>query len=178
MWLIPQDTQKPGDARGARFQPKTPAIVKPFLKWAGGKAQILNNIRLKYPDGFGKTIIKYAEPFIGGGAVLFDVLSNYDLKEIYISDINRELILTYQIIKDNINEIILYLKELEDLYIPMDECGRKEIYYDKRKRFNILKLSNSESAELAALFIFLNRTCFNGLFRVNSKGEFNVPQGS
>jgi DNA adenine methylase len=81
MWLIPQDAQKPVDARGTRFQPKTPAVVKPFLKWAGGKAQILDNIRIKYPVGLGKTVTKYAEPFVGGGAVLFDVLSSYTLSE-------------------------------------------------------------------------------------------------
>ena len=178
MWLIPQDAQKPNDARSLRFQSKTPATVKPFLKWAGGKAQILGNIRLKYPAELGKTVTKYAEPFVGGGAVLFDILSNYSIKEIYISDINRELILTYQKIRDDIEDLISMLKEIESIYIGADESERKEIYYDKRKRFNTLKLENNESTEIAALFIFLNKTCFNGLYRVNSKGEFNVPQGS
>ena len=170
--------QKPNDARSVRFQPKTPATVKPFLKWAGGKAQLLDNIRLKYPAALGKSVTKYAEPFVGGGAVLFDILSNYNMKEVYISDINRELILTYHVIRDNIYDIIARLKTFEDAYLPADETERKEIYYNNRKRFNALKLAGSESAELAALFIFLNRTCFNGLYRVNSKGEFNVPQGS
>ena len=178
MWLIPQDTYKPNDARSARFQPKTPATVKPFLKWAGGKAQILENIRMKYPAGLGKTIKKYAEPFVGGGAVLFDILSNYRLSEIYISDINRELILTYQIIRDDIVALISHLRIFEDAYLTANEAERKGIYYHNRNRFNTLKLANSESPELAALLIFLNRTCFNGLYRVNSHGEYNVPKGN
>jgi len=177
MWLIPQDVIKPNDARSARFQPKTPAAVKPFLKWAGGKAQVLDSIRMKYPSGLGRTVTKYAEPFVGGGAVLFDILSNYKLSEVYISDINRELILTYNTIRDNISVLTAHLKRLEDSYLPVDEAERKEQYYQNRNRFNTLKLAYSESPELAALFIFLNRTCFNGLYRVNSKGEYNVPQG-
>ena len=178
MWLMPQDTRKPNDARSARFQPKTPATVKPFLKWAGGKAQILENIRMKYPAELGKTVTKYAEPFVGGGAVLFDILSNYHMEQIYISDVNRELILTYKTICGNIDELIKLLKVFEDTYLSASEDKRKEIYYDNRVRFNYLKLEKSNLPELVALFIFLNRTCFNGLYRVNSKGEFNVPQGS
>jgi len=154
------------------------ANVKPFLKWAGGKAQILDNIRMKYPTDLGKTVKKYAEPFVGGGAVLFDILSNYDMQHIYIGDVNRELILTYQTVRDNIGVLISYLSAFEDTYLAASENERKEIYYKNRVRFNTLKLSNSEPTEFAALFIFLNRTCFNGLYRVNSKGGFNVPQGS
>ena len=177
MWLIPQNTYKPDDARSARFQPKTHAFVKPFLKWAGGKAQILNNIRMKYPATLDKTVIKYAEPFVGGGAVLFDILSCYKLSDVYISDTNRELIHTYITIRDRCNDLISLLKALENDYISADTEKRKEIYYFNRNRFNMLKLSTDDSPELAAKFIFLNRTCFNGLYRVNSKGEFNVPQG-
>ena len=153
------------------------AAVKPFLKWAGGKAQVLASIRLKYPTGLGKSVAKYAEPFVGGGAVLFDVLSHYQLTEVYISDTNRELVLTYQTIRDNIAVLLTYLKRLEDSYLPADAAARREQYYQNRARFNTLKLARSEAPELAALFIFLNKTCFNGLYRVNSKGEYNVPQG-
>lgn len=177
MWLIPQNAFKPADARSARFQPKESAAVKPFLKWAGGKAQILGNIRMKYPLGLGKTITKYAEPFVGGGAVLFDVLSNYNMSEVYISDINRELIITLQTIRDDVFSLISILKQLEGAYLPASEEERKDMFYTCRARFNALKLANDESPELAALFITINRTCFNGLYRVNSKGEFNVPQG-
>ncbi|MDR2649503.1 MAG: DNA adenine methylase [Clostridiales bacterium] len=152
--------------------------VKPFIKWAGGKSQILEDIRRKYPSGLGESITKYAEPFIGGGAVLFDVLSRYSLQDVYISDINKELAATYIAIRDNVNELISTLKSLESEYLPACDEQRKEIYYNSRERFNALKAACSESVELAALFIFLNRTCFNGLYRVNSHGAYNVPQGS
>jgi DNA adenine methylase len=152
--------------------------AKPFIKWAGGKTQILNEIRAKYPMELCGKIKKYAEPFVGGGAVLFDVLSNYELSEIYISDINRELILTYIALRDNAETLIAMLKTLETEYLPSTEEKRKALYYAKRQRYNLLKTAKSEAVELVALFIFLNKTCFNGLYRVNAKGEFNVPQGS
>jgi DNA adenine methylase len=151
--------------------------VKPFLKWAGGKGQLLGAIREKYPVGLGADVTKYAEPFVGGGAVLFDVLNSHDIAEVYISDINRELILTYTTIRDNADELITSLRDLERAYLPADDDKRKTMYYAKRERFNALNSERSKSVELAALFIFLNKTCFNGLYRVNAKGAFNVPQG-
>jgi DNA adenine methylase len=153
-------------------------MARPFLKWAGGKSQILDNIRPKYPAKLGESITRYAEPFVGAGAVLFDVLSRYSLHEVYISDINKELIATYAAIRDNAAELIGALKNIETEYIPAGDDLRKAIYYNGRKRFNALKAACDESVELAALFIFLNRTCFNGLYRVNAHGAFNVPQGS
>lgn len=152
-------------------------MPKPFVKWAGGKTQILAEIRKRYPSGLGDSITRYAEPFVGGGAVLFDVLSNYRIKEAYISDVNRELIETYKQIKDNHKNLILNLSELQTEYIALDSVERKNKFYEKRKRFNELKSNNILGEEIAALFIFLNKTCFNGLYRVNNKGEFNVPTG-
>jgi DNA adenine methylase len=178
MWLIPKAAQKPEDGRVSRFGPPADMAVKPFLKWAGGKSQILGHIRTKYPDGLGISVTKYAEPFVGGGAVLFDVLSQYTLNEVYISDINSELITAYTIIRDHIGELIDVLRNLETQYLTSNDEARKEIYYVNRDRFNVLKSAGNETVELAALFIFLNRTCFNGLYRVNSHGAFNVPQGS
>jgi len=151
--------------------------AKPFVKWAGGKSQILCEIRKKYPMGLGIDIKKYAEPFIGGGAVLFDVLNHYPLDEVYISDINRELIHAYVSIRDSVDELVGILKGIESVYLLSSDDERKNIYYEKRDRFNTLKTKRNNSLELAALFVFLNRTCFNGLYRVNSKGGFNVPQG-
>ena len=151
--------------------------AKPFVKWAGGKSQILEEIRRRYPVGLGKNIIKYTEPFVGGGAVLFDVLTNYSLEDVFICDVNRELIITYITIRDEVDELVEILHDFEDEYLPADTNTRKTIYYRNRERFNTLKLNLDESTELAALFIFLNKTCFNGLYRVNSKGGFNVPQG-
>jgi DNA adenine methylase len=158
-----------------RRQDSQPA---PFLKWAGGKTQILDEIRKKYPDGLGKTVTKYAEPFVGGGAVLFDVLSRYRLEEVYISDINRELIYTYRVIQNRLKELLDFLKAMEREYLSAGQDRRKRLYYDSRTRFNALKANKCDGVELAALFIFLNRTCFNGLYRVNGKGQYNVPQGS
>lgn len=147
--------------------------VKPFLKWAGGKSQLLDVIREKYP----RKIEKYCEPFVGGGAVLFDVLANYHPKEVLINDINPELINTYEQIRDNAEDVISLLLEMQEAFWPMNNEQRKEYYYSKRDRYNEL-ISNSEpKAEKAALFIFLNKTCFNGLYRVNGKGLFNVPMG-
>ena len=156
---------------------ETPA-AKPFVKWAGGKGQLLNEIRKKYPSDLGDRIDKYAEPFIGGGAVLFDVLNNFDISEVYVSDINQELIHTYLTIQDNVDGLIELLMDYESIYLPASDELRKAIYYEKREHFNRLKKSDNLTLEVAALFIFLNRTCFNGLYRVNSKGGFNVPQGS
>jgi len=156
----------------------TVCTAKPFVKWAGGKGQLLKEIRKKYPAELGRRINKYAEPFIGGGAVLFDVLNHYTLDEVYISDINQELIHAYITIRDCVDELIQTLQEYEIEYLPANIDERKAIYYENRNKFNKLKLAGDRSPELAALFIFLNRTCFNGLYRVNAKGDFNVPQGS
>jgi DNA adenine methylase len=153
-------------------------ILKPFIKWAGGKSQILSEIRAKYPRELGETITKYAEPFVGGGAVLFDVLNSFSLESVYISDVNRELIETYKTIRDNPDELIEMLLWLQADFWNGNSDFRKTYFYEKRERFNQLKMAAASGAEVAALFIFLNRTCFNGLYRVNSKGGFNVPMGS
>ena len=152
---------------------------KPFIKWVGGKGQLLSEINKLYPVELGKNIKKYAEIFVGGGAVLFDILSKYKLDEVYISDKNLELINTYKSIRDNVDILIKSLKGMEEQYIPLDNENRKDYYYKKREEYNSLKI-NSEvnNIEKAVLFIFLNKTCFNGLYRVNKKGEFNVPMGA
>lgn len=152
--------------------------ITPFLKWAGGKGQLLSEIERYYPFDDGK-VSKYAEPFVGGGAVLFDILSKYELEEVYISDINRELINTYCIIRDEIDFLVNELRELQKKYSSVDMEKRKELYLEKRERFNALKENENEknNIEKAFLMIFLNKTCFNGLYRVNRKGQFNVPMG-
>ena len=152
---------------------------KPFIKWVGGKGQLLPEINKLYPIELGKNINKYAEIFLGGGAVLFDILSKYKLDEVYISDKNLELINTYKSIRDNIDILIKSLKEMEEEYISLDDEDRKIYYYEKRQKYNKLKINIEENnIEKASLFIFLNKTCFNGLYRVNKKGEFNVPMGA
>ncbi len=179
MWIIPIDADKPADARSTRHNKTEEKAVKPFLKWAGGKGQLLNEIERYYPFDDIK-ITKYAEPFVGGGAVLFDILNKYDLKEVYISDINAELINTYRIIRDNIDALVEMLYTIQNDFIPLDTKNRKIYYMDKRDHFNDLKVNESKNIDIkkAALMIFLNKTCFNGLFRVNKKGLFNVPMGA
>lgn len=177
MWIIPTNAKKPLDARSIRYTKDDDRTVKPFLKWAGGKGQLLKEIEQYYP--FDYKITKYAEPFVGGGAVLFDILSKFDIQEVYISDINAELINAYRIIRDNKDELITTLKTYREDYIPLSTEERKVYYITKRERFNNLKVNGNETVniEKAALMIFLNKTCFNGLYRVNKKGLFNVPMG-
>ena len=152
---------------------------KPFIKWVGGKGQLLSEINKLYPVELGKNINKYAEIFLGGGAVLFDILSKYKLDEVYISGKNLELINTYKSIRDNVDILIKSLKEMEEQYIPLNNEDRKIYYYEKREEYNSLKInSEMNNIEKAILFIFLNKTCFNGLYRVNKKGKFNVPMGA
>ena len=179
MWVIPSNAKKPIDARSTRYNKLDEKTVKPFLKWAGGKGQLLKEIEKYYPFEDGN-ITKYAEPFVGGGAVLFDVLSKYDLKEIYISDINAELINTYRIIRDDIDALVEMLSVMQTEFVPMDTESRKAYYMQNRERFNDLKVNGDENIniEKAVLMIFLNKTCFNGLYRVNKKGLFNVPMGA
>lgn len=176
-WVIPCDAVKPMDART-----KAASLIdneaKPFLKWAGGKGQLLKEIEQYYPFTKDTTITKYAEPFVGGGAVLFDVLNKYSVDEIYISDINAELINTYITIRDNSDELISRLKAMESDYLAKDADARKKTYLEARARFNALKRDGIRDTEAASLMIFLNRTCFNGLYRVNKAGDYNVPMGA
>lgn len=175
MWLLPITAMKPDDAR---YLQKKDLVAKPFLKWAGGKGQLLTEISNRLPEGLGGTINKYAEPFIGGGALLFDILQNYDISEVYINDVNVALISAYRQVKYNVDELIKSLKTLQDEFIGLATEARKEYYYGKRTRFNTLVTGREKNEEeLAALMIFINKTCFNGLYRVNRKGEYNVPMG-
>lgn len=148
-------------------------IAKPFVKWVGGKSQLLDEIKEKYPLKFKK----YCEPFVGGGAVLFDVLSTKQPETILINDINKELINTYSQIKNNCKDLISLLLEIQSIYKSHSLEDNKAFYYEKRQRYNelIMNGNDTENLEKAAIFIFLNKTCFNGLYRVNSKGLFNVP---
>ena len=128
-----------------------------------------------YPQGLGKTITKYAEPFVGGGAVLFDIISTYRLEQIYISDINKNLINTYNTVKNNHKELIEILSYIETQYLSLNADMQKKFYYLKRDEYN--NMYNTCNIQKAALLIFLNKTCFNGLYRVNKNNMFNVPAG-
>jgi len=135
--------------------------VKPFIKWAGGKSQLINEIRKKYP----KNINRYCEPFVGGGAVLLDILNNNKPKDVIINDINKDLINTYSQVQNNVYELIQKLTELQTFFLSKEYIERKTLYLKMRERYNQLKSNNNDdnNIELATLFIFLNKTCFNGL---------------
>lgn len=150
--------------------------AKPFVKWVGGKTQLLDDIKKSLPRDFSQRDgVTYVEPFVGGGAVLFWILQEYpNITKAIINDINAELICTYNVIKHNVEKLIIELTRLQTEYLSLDEIAKKEYFLSQRDRFN--KKNNSDILT-AALFIFLNRTCFNGLYRVNSKGKFNVPYG-
>ena len=151
-------------------------IAKPFVKWVGGKTQLLEEVRKSLPvDLYLRDNVTYVEPFVGGGAVLFWILQAYpNITRAIINDINSELICTYNVVKNNVYELITQLEIIQSQYISLDTEGRKRYFLEKRKLYNSKKCS---LIEVASLFIFLNRTCFNGLYRVNTKGEFNVPHG-
>jgi DNA adenine methylase len=158
--------------------------ARPFLKWAGGKGDLLRQLEGFLPAGLADgSIIRYVEPFVGGGAVFFHVAQGYSLANLCIADINHELVLIYRAIQRDLDTLVALLRELEARYLALDEPVRKEFYYATRDRLNARLASfdyeryGPDWVGRAATLIFLNRTCYNGLFRVNAKGEFNVPFG-
>lgn len=153
-------------------------VAKPFVKWAGGKTQLINDIQKILPKYIYKRKFTYIEPFVGSGAVLFWMLNNFsNIKKAVINDINEDLISTYKTIASNPKELISILQTFQNEFHKLEgrDEAQKEYYYSKRDLYNKRK---SDHTVQAALFIFLNRTCFNGLYRVNRKNEFNVPIGS
>lgn len=151
--------------------------AKPFLKWAGGKTQLLSTIDSFLPEIFSKNKgITYIEPFVGGGAMLFFMLQKYpNIKKAVINDINTHLITTYRVIKEQPLDLIASLRAIQDDYRALSGYdSQKEFYLNIRQSFNTKSLSG---IDIASYMIFMNRTCFNGLYRENSKGEFNVPFG-
>ena len=149
--------------------------AKPFIKWAGGKTQLLADIERNLPADFSTKEVTYVEPFVGGGSVVFWMLQNFpNIKKAVINDINSKLINVYHIIKRNPKELIDSLHLIEDEYLPKNHDERTAYFMEQRRRFNDEILSNVDQA---AIFIFLNRTCFTVLYRENAKGKFNVPHG-
>lgn len=154
--------------------------IRPFVKWAGGKGNLIPQLNNFYPYELKNGIIeRYIEPFVGGGAVLIDILQKYDVQEAYAFDINIDLINSYNVIKNNVENLITNLKQIETEYLQLEQEERKEYFYNKRNEYNTYTLEeNEQNIQRAAQFIYLNRTCFNGLYRVNKAGKFNVPMGS
>jgi len=152
--------------------------AKPFLKWAGGKTQLLEQIRSHLPQSLYQRDFTYIEPFVGSGAVLLWMLRAFpNIKKAVIADINQDLIQTWKNIARTPLAIIGILQTLQNEYyaIERNEVQKKEYYYAKRALFNA---RTSDSLTQSALLLFLNRTCFNGLYRVNRSNEYNVPIGS
>lgn len=150
--------------------------MKPFVKWAGGKTRLLKEIEQRLPADFDKwNDVAYIEPFVGGGAVLCHMIQRHaNITRIIINDINEVLVGAYKSIKENPQPIISELKELEAEYNALDIFNQEIRYYELRRLFNECKDIDRQKI---SLFLFLNQTCFNGLYRENSKGEFNVPHG-
>jgi DNA adenine methylase len=144
---------------------KNNQLIKPYLKWAGGKRQLLADIKKYLPKGISN--YTYYEPFIGAGALFFELQP----KKAVINDFNEQLILTYNVIKENVEELIILLKNYKKKNV-------EEYYYKIRNMDrDLMKFNTLSKIEKAARLIFLNKTCFNGLYRVNSQGLFNVPYG-
>lgn len=178
MWIIPSNAEKPADKRTAKYDNTKIREIKPFVKWVGGKGQLIGELEKMLPSDGKRSLTKYAEPMVGGGALFFSILSKYSFKELYICDINAELINAYNVIKTGVGALIAKLSEIQAIFLPMNDNGRKYYYYLIREKFNALQLSKDTAVDKAAYFIFLNKTCFNGLYRVNRKGQFNVPMGA
>ena len=152
--------------------------AKPFLKWAGGKTQLITAIEKCLPREICSNKFTYIEPFVGSGAVLFWILKTFpNIEKAVINDINSDLTNTYKVIASTPNELISILKDLQNQFheLQNNEEKKKEFYYQKRDLYNT---RSTDKITQAALFIFLNRTCFNGLYRVNRSNLFNVPIGS
>lgn len=155
-------------------------MAKPFVKWAGGKRKLLPVLDQNLPEDFkGKQKVTYIEPFVGGGAMFFYMLENHsNIQRVIINDINPALINCYRKIQCNHKELIEELKTLQtEFYRADNKEGRKSIYYERRKEYNKILPTERNSLRAAALFIFFNKTCFNGLYRENNRGDFNVPFG-
>ena len=151
--------------------------AKPFIKWVGGKTQLIEQLEALLPADFDTwENVTYIEPFVGGGAMLFYMLQTHsNIKSAIINDINGDLTTCYRIVRDNPSELISALKSLQrDYYALRSEEDRKQFFIQHRDEFNTKMLDPIRNT---TLFFFLNRTCFNGLYRVNKAGLFNVPFG-
>lgn len=156
--------------------------ARPFLKWVGGKTQILPHIDANLPQNLKSGYIDhYYEPFLGGGSVFFHVAQRYRLRKMIISDNNRDLIWAYQTVKSNVNQVIDRLESYQETFWPLGTEERSNMYYATREHFNGTRHEDSDDVEFrvnrTAQLIFLNKTCFNGLYRVNAAGAFNVAFG-
>lgn len=178
-----------------RPQPRDqPKPARPFIKWAGGKGQLLAQFEAFFPRALKRgEITRVIEPFVGSGAVFLHLAQHYPVREVFVNDTNVEITRTYLVLQHAADQLIDRLWRLQSRYLALEESARRAFYYDVRTRYNAQRIAPELTDELpapetgqripdlwierAGWTIFLNKTCFNGLFRVNRKGEFNVPFG-
>jgi len=158
--------------------------AKPFIKWVGGKSRLLEQFEDYFPSELKKgRLEKYVEPFLGSGAMYFSISEKYKIKNAHLSDLNKDLILVYIVVQQKPECLLDFLKQFQDEYDTTIHERRDELFLSVREHFNKqrFEINYNKFSEnwipRAAQFIFLNKTCYNGLFRLNSKGEFNVPYG-
>lgn len=158
--------------------------ARPFMKWVGGKGQLLQQFDAYFPSDLrNRQIKKYCEPFLGGGALFFDLMQRFNIETAYLSDINKDLVLTYWVIQQKPEQLIDFLDQYQQQYDTTKQEDRNDLFLSVREHFNKQRFEinykrfSDNWIPRAAQVIFLNKTCFNGLFRLNSKGGFNVPYG-
>lgn len=155
-------------------------MATPFVKWAGGKRKLIHILEENLPKDLDKKHgLTYIEPFVGGGAMLFYMLAKHpNIRRAIINDVNSALINCYRKIKCNHKSLIGELQKLHnDFHKLQSQSEKKEFYYSLREDYNAIPVDNRNTIRAAALFLFFNKTCFNGLYRENSQGNFNVPYG-
>jgi len=159
--------------------------AKPFLKWPGGKTNLISQLKEYLPVELANgKITTYIEPFIGGGSLFYYIKNHFQVKKSIINDVNKELMLSYKVVQNDLTNLFKFLERYQKEYISLDEADRKKYFYDFRDHFNAIRFDidyenySEKWVCRAAQVIFLNKTCFNGLFRFNKQGEFNTPYGS
>jgi DNA adenine methylase len=158
--------------------------ARPILKWAGGKGQLLERLSAYFPKALADgTVQNYFEPFLGGGAMFFHVMQNYPLKSAFLMDANEELVLLYTVVQRDVEPLVAGLGQMERDYLKLSEAKRKDRFLRVRGALNEARAGmdfrkySAAWVERASQILFLNKTCYNGLFRVNRNGGFNVPFG-
>lgn len=153
--------------------------IKYLVRWVGGKNRLIPEIDKRIPKDINIQYDTYVEPFVGGGSVMFHILNNYNFKKIYVNDKNKELINLYLAIKNFPQKMVDKIEKLDLKYLSLDVIKKKEMYHLIRNYYNRIKLKDEKiNLEKANLLMFLMRMCFNGVYRVNKKGEFNTSIGS
>jgi DNA adenine methylase len=163
-------------------QGDVPVRPKPFLKWAGGKDRLFHQLKQCLPTKL-DLVQNYYELFLGSGAVFFNLIQDFSFKNVILSDINEELILVYKVVQNNVGELMQMIDQYKNKYSKLSDIDKAKFYYEMRNSYNVQRFNINHKKysdnwiSRAAQMIFLNKTCYNGLYRQNMRGEFNVPFG-